>query len=151
MLPRASEAGDGDANPDDSCANADSRPHTPLQRVRLHGPASGIRVTVIDDRLPVPTVWKAAAGSLMDGGAGAECALAAGLTPRVSRMGSKKASASRAKSAVLPPQAASGGQKVERAGDLLSDAQRKSLRTELSQLARIRREAEASSATLRLS
>lgn len=99
----------------------------------------------------MPTLWKATSGSLMAGGAGAECALAAGPPPRVPRMGSKKASASRAKSAVLPPQAASGGQKVERAGDLLSAAQRKSLRSELSQLARIRREAEASSATLRLS
>ena len=55
-----------------------------------------------------------------------------------------------ARDAVLPT-SPSGGKAIRRAKDLLNDGQRLELRSNLDRLARIRREAEANSASLRLS
>ena len=119
----------------------------PTSRALLHPTRTqqrAVRVTIVADG-PV-----GASTSLTREHSGAACAPLTQARPRVSKMGTKKVATSGAKTTVLPEQTATKGRRVVRAVDMLSDAQRQSLRKELSQLARIRREAEASSASLRL-
>lgn len=65
-------------------------------------------------------------------------------------MATKKMASNKTRVPVLPS-SPSGGRAIHRAKDLLNDDQRQELRSDLDRLARIRRDAEANSASLRLS
>lgn len=138
----------------------DDRPnsHAALFRLRVRGHARRVRVAFVADRLSVPSMRNSPSSSVANGRP--TRARRMSLDPlRYPSMGTKKATSGGAKktsgaakkSAAVLPSMPKSGRTIVRAGDLLSDSQRRTLRHDLDQLARIRRDAEASSSTLRLS
>jgi hypothetical protein len=149
--PRARSAvGDGAHDPH-SNTHQDNGAHsdTSLFRVRLRGHAGGIRLPLVANRLSVSALRTAASpvgGEIIR--LRSLAVVAAGS--RLDQMATKKMASKKARVPVLPS-SPSGGRAIHRAKDLLDDNQRQALRSDLDRLARIRREAEAKSASLRLS
>ena len=120
--------------------------------MRVQRPADRVFLPVVPHGLQMPSLRPDAPRPLKPaaGVDGAACALLAARRPIVGRVTTKRAAGSRSKSAVLRAQPAKA-RTVERAVDMLSAKDRRALRNDLSELARIRRDAEANSASLRLS
>jgi hypothetical protein len=145
-----SEVGDGANDPHPS-AREDNRayPDTPLLGMRFRGHAGGVRVCVVADGLQVSALRSAASAVASDVSRLRSHAVATAGS-RLSAMATKKMASHKTRVPVLPS-SPSGGRGIRRAKDLLNDDQRQELRSDLDRLARIRREAEANSASLRLS
>ena len=145
-----SEVSDG-ANDPHPNAHQDNgaHPDTSLLRMRFRGHAGGVRVSLVADGLQVAALRSAASAIVRDITQLRSHAVAAAGS-RLNAMATKKMASNKTRVPVLPS-SPSGGRALHRAKDLLNDDQRQELRSDLDRLARIRRDAEANSASLRLS
>ena len=145
-----SEVGDGPNDPHSNAHQDNSaHPDTSLLGMRFRGHAGGVRVSLVADRLQVSALRTAAAAVAGDITQLRSQAVATAGS-RLNAMATKKIAPNKPRAPVLPS-SPSGGRAIHRAKDLLNDDQRQELRSDLDRLARIRRDAEANSASLRLS
>ncbi len=154
--PRGRDGGDETSTGSNHTPRPGQRQDPAVQPMRLQGPSGCIRLTFVCHWTAVPALWLFSQALIGDEFSDTRkppkgSAHLNQIGGTVMQMASKRVKKA-GSGAVLPKaKSTAGGKSIRSVDDLLSGKQRKDLRSDLHEMAQLRRDAEASSGALRLS